>query len=150
MATVTSARFLRDVTRDGVKEQRIEAFWDDGDTIQTGFPPRANIPPPPEPTENDPAPFDTWKEIREIQVWVDGGGVPTAYDPDYGLTPEQITDRDERVAIKAEFTDMVGSMEPINRALLKLAFANHNKIRALEGNPAHTKAEFAQWLEANT
>ena len=134
----------------------IEAVWDDGRTAQLEYPLTSIIEPEPVnpgPDRNGnprPTPRDYWKIPREVQEWLDAGNTPAAYDPDYGLTAGEIVERDARAQLKAYFTEMVGNMPPINRALLKLAFANHNKIRALEGNPAHTKAEFAQWLEANT
>ena len=134
----------------------IEAVWDDGRTARMEWPLTTRIEPVPVNPGPDrdgnpqPTPRDYWKKERAVREWLDDGNTPTAYDPDYGLTAEEIVERDAKAQLRSDFTELVGSMSPINRALLKLAFSNHNKIRVLEGNTAHTKAQFAQWLEANT
>ena len=128
----------------------IEAIWADGSTIQFEWPLTGNIKPAPVPSERDPNPTDYWKYPREVKEWLDAGNIPVAYNPDYGLSAEEITERDEKAAIAAEFASTWSQFSAVERALLRAAFRHENQIRVLNGQAQLTKADFATWVENNT
>ena len=139
---------------------QIEAVWDNGFTKRFEWPLTSNIKPAPVPSERDPNPTDYWKYPREVKEWLDAGNTPVAYDPDYGLTAEEITERDERAAAMAEFDDSWGSFTPAERAALRAAFRHENFIREINAalttpigtipTASMTKAQFATWVQDNT
>jgi len=139
------------VDANNVQIDQVRAVWDNGKTLKMDWPLPANIPAKPVNSGSAtlPTPKDYWRDQRDVQDWLDAGNVPAIYSPNLGMSPAQIQERDERTAIKVEF-DLLDNLTPLNRALLKLAFSNHNKIRVLEGNAPHTKQDFSNWLKANT